>query len=59
VNTPEFRRQEAEWIAVIFDVPLHLISNDLPAGYWERELRREIGRRSIRHRLRRLWRWFT
>lgn len=47
-------RFDPEEVARLFDVPAHMVTSDLSPGYWERELARQIRRRSLRARLRRL-----
>lgn len=50
------RRYSVVEIARLWQVPPHMVTNDLPPGYWEDELRRSIARRSVAARLRRFWR---
>lgn len=40
-------------VADIFDVPYHLLTYDLPPGYWRRQEARQVARRRLRTRLRR------
>ena len=49
----------AEMIAHIFRVPLHMVTWDLPPGYWQAEEARRIARRSLLARLRRYLRRFS